>query len=429
MTERGYALDMSSVVSHVATEMEGADPDGPAPTVESMAATYRHVITGDLARICLHEGADSDHGAVLWLVQAAVRELGAHVTADGDGYRLATPLDEIRWHGRAVARAGRDEHARLGDPFNPMAGGVFASNVRIGKAHKANPPEDDKLRESMREAGWLPGHPAVVDERGVTVAGHRRLKVAAELRAEGVDITDDVLPITFGSGDGADIARLKHAWWSNEGSKPYTPSDRQAVVAYLRERGWTQASIAEALHVAQKTISEDLRKAEQANLIIPEYNQDVLNGPSGPDSGYGGRRRGAGRPRSSKRQARQEENEQRKAETDRQAHPLFEAGLGRKDIAGRLGVGEETIKLSRERWDTLRRESGQWEAAPSGHEGDTATPAAPRMTPPPPAPDPLDQMVALFRTYAAEAQLRLVMRLLREMTAEDRAAAVSMADE
>jgi ParB-like chromosome segregation protein Spo0J len=391
MSDRGYALDMSSVVSHVATAMEGAGPDGPAPTVESMAATYRHVITGDLARVRLHEGVGSDHDAVLWLIGEAVRELNAYVIADGDGYRLRTPLDKIRWNGRQVPRVGRDEHARLGDPFNPMAGGVFAANVRIGKAHKANPPEDDILRESMRENGWLDGHPAVVDERGAVVTGHRRLRIAQELGIE-----PRLERIIFGSGDEGDIARLKLAWWSNEGGKPYTPSDRQAVAAYLRERGWTQASIAEALHVVQQTISDDLRKAEQQNLITGSGNQNVQNGTVGPGSGSGGRRRGAGRPRKNPRPPTVAPEVE-----DRITERVAE-GASVPEIAKEFGVG---TMPAREAWQRAR---GRLEERQSGR------PATQEPT-------QASQSVLRRAPLPREQALEEILRVLLQVSPEDRA--------
>src|SRR6516225_567408 len=101
----GYALDLLSPVRHVATEMERADLDGPAPTVETMTATYEHTNTGDLARIQQHEGAGSDYEARLWLIRRAVTELGKQVTADDDGgLRLAKPFDNLRYRHRKLVR-------------------------------------------------------------------------------------------------------------------------------------------------------------------------------------------------------------------------------------------------------------------------------------------------------------------------------------
>jgi ParB-like chromosome segregation protein Spo0J len=324
MTGRdGYELDMSSPVSHVAAEMDRAAPGGAALTVKAMAATYQHPVSFDIDRIRKEEKLGSDEEAVLWLIRAAVVELGRQVTRDGDGYRLAKPFSELRWKKRPVRRPGGDEHARLGDPFNPMTGGIFAENVRIGKGHKSSPPEDDVLRESMRQNGWLPGHPAVADERGVVITGHRRLKIAREL-----NIDPDIKEVRFGSGDAADIARLRAAWWSNEGVKSYTPGDRQAMAVYLRERGWPQASIAEALHVAQATISRDL---EEAGLIIHVNNQDA---------GHGGARSGAGRPRKAD-----------KAELHNDIADRMDRGedIRREELAARHGVGKNTVTRAVER--------------------------------------------------------------------------------
>ncbi len=330
MTGRdGYELDMSSPVSHVAAEMVRAGPDGPALTVKAMTASYRHPLSSDLVRVRREEKLGSDEEAALWLIRAAIDELGKQVTRDGDGYRLARPFGELKWKRRPVRRPGADEHARLGDPFNPMTGGVFAGNVRIGKHHKSRPPEDDVLRESMRQNGWLPGHPAIIDERGVIITGHRRLKIAAEL---GLDPDAHVERLSFGSGDAADIARLRTAWFSNEGVKPYTREDRKAVAGYMAERGWSQASIAEALHVAQATISGDLK---DQNLIISADNQD---------DGHGGRRRGAGRKRKADDPALNAAIRSRKhsGQPVRSGHLAKEFGVGKGTVdAAALAVDRE----------------------------------------------------------------------------------------
>jgi len=147
-----------------------------------------------------------------------------------------------------------DPHTRLGDPFRP--GGELAGNLREHNGWDS--PADDELRESMVTAGWLDGHPAIQDEYGATITGHRRLAMAEEL-----GITPKILVIEFGTGDAADIRRLKMAWLSNTGGKPFSKGDRAKMSAYLASRGWTQMSIAEALNVAQSTIARDLSVAIQ----------------------------------------------------------------------------------------------------------------------------------------------------------------------
>jgi len=122
----GYALDLLSPVRHVATEMERAGPDGPALTIEAMAATYEHTIVGDLARIRQHEGAGSDYEARLWLIRKAVSELGRQVAPDGNGgYLLAKPFDGLRYKGRKLHRAvsedEEDEKRALRAVYNDLS--------------------------------------------------------------------------------------------------------------------------------------------------------------------------------------------------------------------------------------------------------------------------------------------------------------------
>jgi ParB-like chromosome segregation protein Spo0J len=325
MGDNGYALDMLSPVRHVATEMDWAAPA--ALSIEEMAANYRHPNPGDLARVRQHEGCANDDAAVVWLIRHAVEAISYRGKTDQskpqldqmDGrYWLVMPFDELRYEGKKIERA-RDDHARLGDPFNPMSG-VFAENIRRGKQQPSKQ-ADEELRESMR-AGWLPGHPAIVDERGVVIVGHRRLAIAEELGIE-----KKTERITFGDGDAGDIERLRLALQSNLGAKPFSPSDRAEIAKYLTERGWTQASIGEALHVARTTITSDLKGFVSA---------DKPPRPKG------------GRPRKLTT-----EQEQQVAERH------FEQGEPRAQIAADLGVGDHVVQ------NAIERERGRREGAPA----------------------------------------------------------------
>jgi hypothetical protein len=132
--------------------------------------------------------------------------------------------------------------------FDPETG-AFAVNIRdIGG-------DDSELRESLKEFGCVKEFPALVDENGVVLVGHRRMKIAEEERIEPV-----IKKLNLGSGDTGDAERLKLAIVSNIGAKPMTKGDRQRIAKHLYgEREWTMERIAEALNVAQSTITEDLR--------------------------------------------------------------------------------------------------------------------------------------------------------------------------
>lgn len=123
--------------------------------------------------------------------------------------------------------------AKLGDPFNPETG-VFATNIRqdIGDL--------DELRESMRAWGWLEDHPAIKDERGVVLAGHRRLAVAEEL---GIEVREghEVVTLMLGTGDEADVKRFRLAIASNLDAKPLTSRDRARIATHLDVEGWDVA--------------------------------------------------------------------------------------------------------------------------------------------------------------------------------------------
>jgi ParB-like chromosome segregation protein Spo0J len=194
------------------------------------------------------------------------------------GYRLLVPFDEVRYEGHKLHRM-HDDHARLRDPFNPMSG-RWSENVRRNTGKDTM----DELRDSMREFGWVEEFPAIQDERGVVLVGHRRLTVAQEL---GIDPV--VKRVKLGDGDEADAKRFRIAIVSNLAAKPFTPEERKDLAEYLYgEREWTQARIAEALNVSQKTVSKDLsnytsginrtgpgRPAKTARKAPPELDAEV----------------------------------------------------------------------------------------------------------------------------------------------------------
>jgi hypothetical protein len=131
--------------------------------------------------------------------------------------------------------------------FDPKTG-AFAVNIRDTGG------DDSELRESLKEFGWVKEFPALVDENGVVLVGHRRMKIAEE-----ENIEPAIKNLNLGKGNAADAKRLKLAIVSNIGSKPMTPEDRKRIAEHLYgKREWTMARIAEALNVGLKTISRDL---------------------------------------------------------------------------------------------------------------------------------------------------------------------------
>jgi ParB-like chromosome segregation protein Spo0J len=291
MGDNGYALDLLSPVRHVATEMDRVAPA--ALSVEEMAATYRHPNPGDFARVRLHEHCASDDEAVAWLIGRAVQAIArrgksgqVQVAEHDGGYRLVVPFDALRYDGRKLERE-RNDHARLRDPFNPMSvqpiAGAPGGERRFSENVRRNTGKDsmDELRESMREFGWIEQFPAIEDERGVVLVGHRRLNVAAELGIAPVRMT-----VELGVGDAADARRFAIAIASNLGAKPFTPEERKDLAEYLYgERDWTMARIAEALKVHVDTISQDLSdvpkpksRGGRPRSLTPEQERQIREG-------------------------------------------------------------------------------------------------------------------------------------------------------
>jgi hypothetical protein len=183
------------------------------------------------------------------LINALNREIADPVIElIGYSYRLADGVD-------TAALVDREGQPLIPQPvlaglFDPETG-AFAENIRT-----PNPEGYTELRESMKAFGWDPRRPAIQDENGVVIEGHRRLHVAAELGIE-----PKIITLTFGTGEAGDGARLKSALISNIGFERMTPSDRKAIAARLYQdgRGWRLDRIAETLNVSIMTISRDLR--------------------------------------------------------------------------------------------------------------------------------------------------------------------------
>lgn len=167
----------------------------------------------------------------------------------------------------------------LRDPFNP-ATGEFADNIRLTRGN-----DDSELRESLKKFGWVKEFPALMDEHGVVLVGHRRLKLAKQL-----EIKPIVTKLTLGSGDAADAERFKIALASNIGFAPMTKEDRKRIAEYLYgKRDWTIARIAEALNVGKSAIQRDLAHLPAAGKCQEDRSLDSL-----------GRKKSSGRPKSSK---------------------------------------------------------------------------------------------------------------------------------
>ena len=135
------------------------------------------------------------------------------------------------------------------DPF--ARGGAFAYD---------SPEADADLKDSISQAGYLPGHPVIRDEHGTIIEGHRRDRIAREL---GLEPPSEVIDFGDKYGARADIRRVLHAYYSNRGGRSFADIRRPLAVHMVAELGWSQEAAASALNVSQKTISRDLEQAEQ----------------------------------------------------------------------------------------------------------------------------------------------------------------------
>lgn len=278
-----YAMDGYTAIRHVITVLGGAQ----APlTAEEMARSYKHSPINDFGRIIKHERVPDEAAAKVWLVEHALTQLGADQIAEvGENrYRLKVSLDDVRIDGKPVAPLIEEKPQFAGGsrPFDPMSG-LFSDNIRAKS-------EDDDLtglRESMRARGWNRWFPAIRDERGVVLVGHRRIKVAKELGIKPV-----ILDVTIGSGEAADAERLDIAILSNIEQKKLSPASRRRIAEYLYgEREWSMQKIGQALRVSQQQISKDLTREPYNSVVtLTSPNQpirrDYLGRPS-PKRGEG----------------------------------------------------------------------------------------------------------------------------------------------
>ena len=245
-----YALAIDSAALHVALALDKAAPA--ALSFEELAKGYSHPVPSDLTRVRRHERLADDHAAIDWMMRYVVAHFGKSVEVVDDLVIIANGhrFEDLRFRGEKMRRPGPDPYAQFRDPFNPMTG-AFSDNIRSAE-------KDDltELTESMKTWGWIPECPALVDERGVVLVGHRRMEVAKEL-----GITPVIKVMTFGLGDAADAERLKLAIGTNMGGKKLSPTDRAHIANYLyQNKDWTMERIAEALKVTAMTVSRDLRE-------------------------------------------------------------------------------------------------------------------------------------------------------------------------
>jgi ParB-like chromosome segregation protein Spo0J len=186
---------------------------------------------------------------------------------------------------------------------------------------------DDELRASLKAAGWNKLLPAIKDEHGEVLVGHRRLKIAAE---ENIDPVIEVH--TFGSGPDADNDRMQLAIVSNTGAAPLTAQDRKRHAERMYSGGMTMETVGRVLGVSQKTISLDLANYTQG------INQKPTKTASNP--------KGAGRPKGKPKT--RAERAPKAIEREEKVAVLMDAGLPAAKIAERVGLGVRAVNQAME---------------------------------------------------------------------------------
>lgn len=180
--------------------------------------------------------------------------------------------------------------------------------------------------------------PIVHDQNGVTLDGHHRERILAEL-----GIKPKIEQRSFGS----DAERTAFVLSANLQRRQMTMEDRQALAVSLSIKGKTQAEIAKELGVSQRTISEDLRDLEvTSNSPHPK----TATNPKGAGRRKGtGKSKGTGRPGSRRHKSRD-------AVEVAAAEMQLDAGKSREAIAEEIGISEHRVRLSTER-ELGRRET------------------------------------------------------------------------
>src|SRR5262245_45938335 len=176
--DRGYPVNKTAPLSYVATMLERARVQGAPVPWDQIRRDYPfHHIPTDLGRVRAAEGLQTDEEAVTWLLDGARAYLAPDIVQQDSGLLLARPLDQLRGPEGEPIHPFNDHIERLDGLFSPLTGGEFSQQTRKKKIRKDTAIWKE-LRDSLHDFGWLPAFPAIVDEHGVVIDGHRRLQVA-----------------------------------------------------------------------------------------------------------------------------------------------------------------------------------------------------------------------------------------------------------
>jgi hypothetical protein len=201
--------------------------------------------------------------------------------------------------------------------------------------------DDTELRKSMETFGWVEQFPAIKDQDGTVLVGHRRLKIAAELGIPPVAIVVDC---------GNDPERWRIAIASNIGGEKLTKADRQRIGKILYDtKGMTLKKISHVFGVSEMTISRDL--FDSNTVLESKPHPKTASNPKGS-----GRRKGSGKPKNKLQEANAPRNEE--------IVKLYNAGQTSTEIGEQYGITNRVVSQIVERADCFERgrEQGRQEA-------------------------------------------------------------------
>src|SRR5215831_10172887 len=121
------------------------------------------------------------------------------------------------------------------------------------------------LKASIREHGVLV--PVEVDEHGVILDGHHRVRAWSELRAEGVAVPDYPRMVRVGLDD---AAKRRHVIMLNLYRRHLAAEQRARFIAELRADGLTLQAIAAAAGVSHETVRRDLQDDPDCTSVNSE---------------------------------------------------------------------------------------------------------------------------------------------------------------
>jgi hypothetical protein len=135
-----------------------------------------------------------------------------------------------------------------------------AGREAVSEQYQLLPPLTDEeygaLKEDIRQNGIIV--PVIVDENGVVLDGHHRVKIAKEL-----GITDyDVKIRRYEDEDG----KIEDAIKLNLARRQLSRDQKQSLAADLRARGWTLERIGECLAVSHETVRSWIPESAFRNM-------------------------------------------------------------------------------------------------------------------------------------------------------------------